>query len=216
MKSALPILLLFCSMALPLSAINQAPDTLSTTRHQSSPLLQASGVDSIPDQMLNEVVVKGEKSQIRSRDGSMVVDLPSIVRNKPVSNILEALTYLPGVSSDGGMLSLAGAGTVSIILNGEPTDMSVETLYQLLYSMPVDKLKNVEIMYAAPAKYHVKGAVINVILKTPTPLDGLQGQLRAGYEQTHRPSYGAGAAATYALKKCTFAMNYSLLSCRGN
>lgn len=214
-KSALPILLLFSSVALPLHAMNQAPDSLSTAGHPSTSPLQASSPDSIPDQTLNEVVVKGEKSQIKSRDGSMIVDLPSIVKDKPVSNILEALTYLPGVTSDGGMLSLAGAGTVSIILNGEPTDMPIETLCQLLYSMPIDKLKNVEIMYAAPAKYHVKGAVINVILKTPTPLDGLQGQLRAGYEQTHRPTYGAGAAATYAIKKWTFDMNYSLRDGRG-
>ena len=65
-------------------------------------------------------------------------------------------------------------------------------------------------MYSAPAKYHVNGAVINVVLKTPTPLDGLQGQVRAGYNQAHYGSYGGVLAATYAIKDWTFDLNYSL------
>lgn len=137
--------------------------------------------DTIATQQLNEVVVEGEKPQVRAKDGIMVVDLPAIVKDKPVTNILEALGYLPGVISNNGTIGLAGASEVSIILNGEPTNMPLHNLYQLLYTTPVDRLKNVEIMYSAPAKYHVNGAVINVILKTPSPLDGLQGQFRAGY-----------------------------------
>ncbi|MDE5652194.1 MAG: outer membrane beta-barrel family protein, partial [Muribaculaceae bacterium] len=79
-----------------------------------------------------------------------------------------------------------------------------------LYTMPIERLKNVEIMYSAPAKYHVNGAVINVVLKTPTPLDGLQGQIRAGYNQAHYGSYGGSLAATYAIKDWTFDINYGL------
>ena len=44
---------------------------------------------------LNEVVVNGEKPQVKGQDGIMVVDLPTIVEDKPVANILEALSYLP-------------------------------------------------------------------------------------------------------------------------
>ena len=65
-------------------------------------------------------------------------------------------------------------------------------------------------MYSAPAKYHVNGAVINVVLKTPKPLDGLQGQVRAGYNQAHYGSYGGGLAATYAINDWTFDINYGL------
>ncbi len=166
--------------------------------------------DTITSRQLNEVVVKGEKPQVRGEDGIMTVDLPSIVKDKPVNNILEALGYLPGVTNNNGMIGLAGASNVTIILNGELTNMPLQNIYQLLYNTPVDRLKNVEIMYSAPAKYHVNGAVINVILKTPTPLDGLQGQVRAGYNQAHYGSYGGGLAATYALKDWTFDLNYGL------
>ena len=171
---------------------------------------QTESSDTLSSKQLNEVVVEGEKPQVRGEDGIMVVDLPGIVRDKPVNNILEALGYMPGVTNNNGMIWLTGASNVTIILNGELTNMPLQNLYQLLYTTPVDRLKNVEIMYSAPAKYHVNGAVINVVLKTPTPLDGLQGQVRAGYNQAHYGSYGGVLAATYAMKDWTFDLNYGL------
>ena len=171
---------------------------------------QTETTDTIFTGHLDEVVVKGDKPQVKGEDGIIVVDLPGIVKDKPVSNILEALGYLPGVTNNNGEIELTGASNVTIILNGEVTNMPLQNLYQLLYNTPVDRLKNVEIMYSAPAKYHVNGAVINVVLKTPTPLDGLQGQVRAGYNQAHYGSYGGVLAATYAIKDWTFDLNYSL------
>lgn len=176
----------------------------------NSMMAQSEMPDSIEGRELNEVVVKGEKPQIKGKDDIMVVDLPNIVKDKPVSNILEALGYLPGVVDNNGMIGLAGASDVTIILNGELTNMPMQNLYQLLYTTPIDRLKTVEVMYTAPAKYHVNGAVINVVLKTPTPLDGLQGQVRAGYNQGHYGSYGGGLAATYAVNDWTFDLNYGL------
>lgn len=181
-----------------------------TILHSIASYAQTVVPDTISTQQLDEVVVKGEKPQVRGEDGIMVVDLLGIVKDKPVNNILEALGYMPGVTNNNGMIGLTGASDVTIILNGELTNMPLQNLYQLLYNTSVDRLKNVEIMYSAPAKYHVNGAVINVILKTPTPLDGLQGQVRAGYNQAHYGSYGGGLAATYAIKDWTFDLNYGL------
>ncbi len=166
--------------------------------------------DSIAERQLEEVVVHGEKPFIKGQEGIMVIDLPAIVSDKPVSNILEALGYLPGVVNNNGMIGLAGASEVNIILNGELTNMPLQNLYQLLYTTPVDRLQSVEVMYSAPAKYHVNGAVINVVLKTPSRLDGLQGQLRAGYNQEHYASYGGGLSATYATDNWTFDLNYGV------
>ena len=139
-----------------------------------SAVAQKEASDTITTRQLNEVVVGGENPQVRGEDGMMVVDLPGIVKDKPVNNILEALGYLPGVTNNNGMIGLTGSSNV------------------------------------APAEYHADGAVINVVLKTPTPLDGLQGQVRAGYNQAHYASYGKGLAATYALKDWTFDLNYGL------
>ena len=181
-----------------------------TILHSIATYARTAAIDTISAQQLDEVVVKGEKPQVKGEDGIMVVDLPVIVRNKPVNNIFEALGYLPGVTSMNGKIELTGTSNVTIILNGELTNMPLQNLYQLLSTTPVDRLKNVEIMYSAPAKYHVNGAMINVVLKTPTPLDGLQGQVRAGYNQAHYCSYGGVLAATYAIKDWVFDLNYGL------
>ncbi len=172
-------------------------------------MAQSESADSIDVRELNEVVVKAEKPQIKGQDGVMIVDLPAIVKDKPVTNILEALGYLPGVVNNNGAIGLSGASSVTIIINGEPTTMPLQNLYQLLYSTPVDRLKNVEIMYSAPAKYHVSGAVINVVMKTPRPLDGLMGQATLGYDQARYASYSGGLNATYAIKDWTFDLNWS-------
>lgn len=162
------------------------------------------------ERKLDEIVVKGEKPQVRSEDGITIIDLPGIIKDKPVTNILEALGYLPGVIDTNGVISLTGASDVTILINGELTNMPLQNLYHLLYTTSVDRLKNVEIMYSAPAKYHVNGAVINLVLKTPKPIDGLQGQVRTGYNQAHYASYGGGIGATYAISDFTFDLNYGL------
>lgn len=117
-----------------------------TILHGMAAYAQGELPDTISAQQLNEVVVKGEKPQVRGEDGIMVVDLLGIVKDKPIANILEALGYMPGVSNNNGMIWLAGASNVTIILNGELTNMQLQNLYQLLYNTPIDRLKNVEIM----------------------------------------------------------------------
>lgn len=175
----------------------------------------AQQTDSVATRSLNEVVINGERPHVKGENGIMVVDLPALVSDKPVSNILEALGYLPGVVNNNGMIGLAGASGVTILLNGEQTNMPVENLYQLLYTTPVDRLHNVEVMYTAPARYHADGAVINIVLKTPRPLDGLQGQIRAGYNLQHYSSYGGAVAATYAANDWTFDVNYGVSRTKG-
>ena len=173
-------------------------------------MAQNGPTDTVATHELNEIIIKGERPQIKGKDGIMVVDLPEIVKDKPVTNILEALGYLPGVVNNNGSIGLSGASSVAIIINGEPTAMPLQNLYQLLYSTPVDRLKTVEIMYSAPAKYHLSGAVINVVMKTPQPLDGLMGQATLDYNQAHYASYSGGLNATYAVKDWTFDLNWSL------
>ena len=74
---------------------------------------QTERTNTIPSRQLDEVVVKGEKPQVRAEDGVMFVDLPGIVRDKPVNNILEALGYLPGVTNNNGLIWLTGASNDS-------------------------------------------------------------------------------------------------------
>ena len=84
-----------------------------------SAISRAGDTDTIASKGLNEVVVNGERPRVKGQDGIMIVDLPSIVSDKPVNNILEALGYLPGVVNNNGMIGLAWASDVTIILNGD-------------------------------------------------------------------------------------------------
>ncbi len=79
--------------------------------------------DRIDSRNLNDIIDNGEKPQIIGENGIIVVDLPNIVKNKPVSNILEALGYLPGVLNNNFMLGLAGATFVTTILNCHPSNV---------------------------------------------------------------------------------------------
>ena len=59
-----------------------------------SAVAQTEATDTISTRQLDEVVVKGEKPQVKGKDGIIVVDIPGIVKDKPVNNILEALGYM--------------------------------------------------------------------------------------------------------------------------
>ena len=170
--------------------------------------------DSVAVGELQEVVINGEKPQLRSAAGVMTVDLPSIVSDKPVTNILEAQAYLPGVATIDGHLAIAGASSTTVIINGEERQMSAEQIYRLLAAMPVGRLKSVEVMHAAPARYHVRGGVINVVLKTPSVLDGLQGQVTLEGTQEYYASFGGALSAAYASGGWTFDLDWNPVSSR--
>lgn len=120
-------------------------------------------VDSLLGQ-LPEVMVKGERPVVKAQQGKLVYDMPRLLEQLPVSNAYEALKELPGVIEQGGDLSLGGRD-VSVVINGKVSTMSREQLKVLLESTPVSRLEKAEVMAAAPARYGIRGAMINVVLK---------------------------------------------------
>lgn len=160
---------------------------------------QVSDSDTIHSLELQEVIVSGERPKIKSNNGILSVDISSIVKDKPISNIYEALSFVPGIisNSDGG-ISLSGGNGLNILINGKKPHMPVENIIALLQSYPVEKLKGVDILYSTPAKYHVNGSSINIRLKEASMLDGLQGQARIDYEQKHYAKGSANIASSYS------------------
>ena len=67
------------------------------------------------------------------------------------------------MTPQGDDISLGGM-SVALMINGKLTSMSREQVITLLKSMPADRVKNAEMMYSAPARYQVRGALINVTL----------------------------------------------------
>ena len=109
-------------------------------------------------QTLPEVMITGERPIVKAAQGKLVYDLPRLIRNLPVDNAYDAVKELPGVIEMNGGLQLAGQG-VTVILDGKVTTLSTGQLYALLRSIPASRIEKAEVMYNAPARYQVRGAL---------------------------------------------------------
>jgi hypothetical protein len=146
---------------------------------------------------LPEVMVKGERPVVKVEGSALVYDLPRLVENKGIDNVYDALQQLPGVIKNGETLQL-GALPVTVILDGKVTTMTTEQLTTVLQSLPPSRVQRVEVMYNAPARMQVRGAVINVVLRHDNA-DGspLQGEVNLGYRQDHEAAFGERASLLY-------------------
>ena len=113
---------------------------------------------------LPEAMVTGDKPIVKADKGKLIYDLPHIIKDLPVDNVFDAIKELPGVTERDGSFTLAGRG-VKVVIDGKVTNMSSEQLNTLLKSIPASSIANAEVMYSAPARYQVRGAMINITLK---------------------------------------------------
>ena len=113
---------------------------------------------------LPEAMVTGDKPIVKADKGKLIYDLPHIIKDLPVDNVFDAIKELPGVTEKDGSFTLAGRG-VKVVIDGKVTNMSSEQLNTLLKSIPASSIANAEVMYSAPARYQVRGAMINITLK---------------------------------------------------
>ena len=113
---------------------------------------------------LPEAMVTGEMPVVKADKGKLIYDLPHIIKDLPVDNVYDAIKELPGVTERDGSFTLAGRG-VKVVIDGKVTNMSSEQLNTLLKSIPASSIANAEVMYSAPARYQVRGAMINITLK---------------------------------------------------
>lgn len=148
---------------------------------------------------LGEVTVRGERPQVSVEGNKLSYDVRPMVKDKTATNAYEVLKELPGISGNDESLQLAGAPRLQVILNGQLTTLSLEQVIRLLKSMPASRVQKAEIMYNAPAKYNIKGAVINVVLdKLDSPTPAVQGEAGIEYEQARYANGNAHANLVYA------------------
>lgn len=160
--------------------------------------------------MLSEISVKGERPLVRVMDGKMTYNMPQLLKDKMAISAYEAIMELPGVHQRGGKIELAGTNSVTVVINGKATNMGESQLENLLKNMPKERIQEAEIMYSAPPKYHVRGAVINFVLKSgDSEIPRLQGQINSLYNQGHYANYQTGATLVYTTPKSTTDFMYS-------
>lgn len=107
-------------------------------------------IDSIV-RTLPEVMVSGEHPVVKVKGAALVYDISRLPGSTTADNAYDALKTLPGVVETNGSLTLGGRG-VTVIMDGQVTNLSQEQLAQVLKSVPKSMVGDVEVMYNAPAK----------------------------------------------------------------
>lgn len=159
---------------------------------------------------LNEVVIRGERPHVKVEKGKLIYDVNLLTERTSVSNAYESLLRIPGIVEQNNAISLTGTKEVTVILNGKPSSMNTDQLMEVLKSTPVSQIQNMEVMYNAPAKYRVRGAVINVVLKNTKSNDPfLRGEISGNYTQSAYASGGGNLSLSYSGKKVSTDLNYS-------
>ena len=158
---------------------------------------------------LPEVMITGERPVVKAEQGKLVYDVPRLVSNLPVDNAYDAVKNLPGVVAMNDGMTLGGQ-PVTVVINGKVSTLSVEQLNDLLKSMPVSRIEKAEVMYSAPARYQVRGPMINLVLTSGTGKEpSLQGELYTSYSQLHYESLAERGSLLYSGRKFSADLLYS-------
>ena len=159
---------------------------------------------------LAEVTVAAERPQRQVRIDRTVYD----TADDPVAaggTATDVLATIPSVDVDiDGNVSLRGAGSVAVFVNGRPAPVSADFVAGYLASLPAGSIERVEVIPNPSAAFEPDGVggIINIVLKQNTDL-GWGGTLTAGTDSqgganaTGAVTYGRGPwslAATYGLR----------------
>lgn len=197
--------LMFCALSAGLSAQHRADN--ERVLSADSLITKDAWLDSFY-RTLPEVMITGERPVVKVEQGKLVYDLPRLINDLPVDNAYDAVKELPGVTEMNGALLLAGQ-SVTLILDGKVTTLSLEQLNALLKSIPANRIEKAEVMYNAPARYQVRGALINITLKQSAGGSSLQGEVYGKYAQNYYESFEERASLLYNKNKFSADFLYS-------
>lgn len=159
--------------------------------------------------MLKEVEVKAYKPLVKAENGILKYDVEQIVKYEAVSNAYDVLKKVPLINVENNQISLLGASSMTLIVNGKRSTMSLEQISTYLNSLPAERVGSVEIMYTPHPKYGVRGAVVNVVLKKSKD-NSLVGEAHGGYSYTSKNSVNAGGNLLYNKKNTTVDFLYEV------
>ncbi len=143
---------------------------------------------------LEDVVVTAYRPIVKVEDGALRYDLTQLAQGTTSTNVYEVISKLPGIEEKDGALELAGAGTVTVIINGKPSNMTAAQLETYLRAMPVERIKSADVMYSAPPQYNVRGAAINLVLDR-TQDHRYSGEVKGDFQ--HQGGHTGGATAMF-------------------
>lgn len=170
------------------------------------------------ENILSELIVEGERPAMKVESGRLIYHIPVLLKDKPVTNAYDALKEIPGVMAQNEQITLLGTSDATILINGQKTSMTYEQLIQLLKSIPLSRVEDVEIMYSAPPSYNIRGAAINVKLRQQKgeEIENLwQGEMAGELIQRSYISGNGRASLLYQGKNTTVDAIYSFNKNKG-
>lgn len=140
--------------------------------------------------LLSTIEIKDRVPLLEQRADKLIVNVADNITNTSGS-LLDVMKKVPGMLVVNDRLSMAGAGSPTILLNGKTTQyMDVQSL---LKDMPGDNIKKVEIIHQPGAEYEASGSgpIINIILKKNS-LFGTNGSVNVGVGKGELWDYTTG------------------------
>ena len=119
------------------------------------------------DELLNEVIVEADKSQMELKLDKRVFNVGKDLTNKG-ANASDILETVPSVEVDmEGNVSLRGSENVRILIDGKPSGLLSGNLADALKQLQGDLIEKIEVITNPSARYDAEGEVgiINIVLK---------------------------------------------------
>ncbi len=157
---------------------------------------------------ISEVIISAERPLVKVEDGKLIYNSSKLQAGKVANTAYDIMKQVPGVIENNGTVSLSGANSLTIIINGRPTTLSVQQMSDLLHTIPADRVKDIEVMYNVPPQYHVRGAAINVTLKSNLA-NVTSGEIFGEYKFKHKSSWTGGGNLLFSTPKLSGDIIYS-------
>lgn len=156
---------------------------------------------------MKEVKVTAAKPLFEYKSGKTIFNVENSIALEG-SDVLNALRKIPGVMVKNNQISLAGKGSVSIMINGRLQQMSTEDISQLLQSMSSENVSKIELITAPSARFDAEGGggMINIITKKSLK-DGLKGNASLSYNRNHYNSLASSGNVFYKKNKLNLICN---------
>jgi hypothetical protein len=152
---------------------------------------------------LENVTVKAKAPLFKKTTEGTRVNVESTMLSASV-NTSEVLAKSPGLTVGKTGVTVFGKGDALIYLNGKPIT------YELMMSIPVNRIKSVDIITNPSAKYESKGmAVINIITKKGNGPEGFMGELTQSATFAHHYINDAAINVNFKRKKLSLTGDYN-------
>ncbi|HLR37017.1 MAG TPA: outer membrane beta-barrel protein [Chitinophagaceae bacterium] len=118
------------------------------------------------NQKLKEVTITGAKASILRKTDRVVFNVSENISTAG-SNGLNILKKIPGIHASNQTISLAGKGSMGIMVNGRMLHLSDKALANYLRSFGADRISQIEVITHPGAQYEAEGSsgLINIITK---------------------------------------------------